>query len=176
MFKDEFEVAFSQALGRYVETRLAPALLRRLYDPLEYLGATFPWADYYGYRYGQGWLISVKGRFVWDRHESARRGCLVRNPRYKLDGDRGQAVMLRPGKLAWLTVPMNFDGTYEAFHGTVEELSRLGVKESGVPMSDAAIARNGYTLICRGAHSFPFHEHPHVWAYDLFREWRAGAR
>lgn len=169
MFKHYDQVYFSQELGRYVERQLAPTLLAEIYTALEYLGPTFPWADYCGHRHGKFWLISIKGRFMWDQYETRKRGTLTRNPNYKLDGDLRQALERRPGNLAWLTVTLDFTGAFEAYHGTVDQLHTLGLKGSGVPMSTAAIHRNGYQLLKLGRHSFPFNQHPKVWAYDMWK-------
>ena len=169
MFKNSHEVRFARSLGQYVELGLAPGLLSEVYERLEYLGPFFPWADYFGYRDDEPWLISVKGRFMYDQWETARAGKLTRNPNYKLDGALDQALRIRSGKLAWLTVALDFSGACEAYHGTVEHLRTLGLKGSGVPMSASAIERNRYDCLKIDRHSFPFDQHPNTWAYALMQ-------
>jgi hypothetical protein len=181
MFKNASEVHFSQCIGRFVELTLARDLLPRIYTNLRPLPPNFPWADYSGYRDERFWLISVKGRFMWDQYESGKAHKLTRNPNYKLDGKLDQALRLHPGAhLAWMTVAVNFNGEYEAYHGTVEHLRSLHNSRSGrtlggtgVPMHSKPIGGNGYDVLEIGQHSFPFEDHKNAWAYSLYKDWKS---
>jgi len=202
MARSSEEIAFSREVGRICEEKVAPLLLAQLCDlgskPInlnEVIRPNHKWADWAIYRNHVLHIVAVRGRIRWEKPQRAHFRKHGFEPRPN-GGFNGQGERLRqqavesvreklklsvnaPIESMWLSVPVDIDGTYDAYWGPATEMREItrsdNQREPGlaVPMSPADVdryTRDNRKLADRQPHEIPWQMGGH-WACKAREHW-----
>jgi len=173
----------SKDLGDYGECQLAPGLLKRiafeqLIDLNRDVQFNFPWADFYGNKDQQWWMINVKTRLkrqnIGNLNTSYNTTNALKN--YQLAIKKLKELGFANCEPMWLVIAMEVNQTYEAYWGEGKEMRNfMGPKPWGIPMDEQStrIYRDENRIIAdRETHDFNWLLYPDNWTYHEHLKWR----
>ena len=171
-------------LGEYGERYLAPKLLKRiglqqLVDLNRELQTNFPWADFFGEKEGQWWMVNVKTRL---KRERSGRVNSSYNTSQGLKNYHNAINILKQNdfvdcKPMWLAIALEVDQTFEAYWGEAKEMSHFMEPNIywGIRMGDKYTTKyriENRMVAYKKRHDFDWTRYPDNWTYEAHLIWR----